>query len=56
MSKSPSFVLDEKAEFYTIAPGNIITGKHLKYLNACLNSSIFYFALRKYYMGVGIEG
>ena len=56
MSKSPSFVLDEKAEFYTIAPGNIITGKHLKYLNACLNSSIFYFALRKYYMGGGIEG
>ena len=39
MSKSPSFVLDEKAEFYTIAPGNIITGKHLKYLNACLNSN-----------------
>ena len=56
MSKSPSFVLDEKAEFYTIAPGNIITGKHLKYLNACLNSSVFYFALRKYYMGGGIEG
>ena len=56
MSKSPSFVLDEKAEFYTIAPGNIITGRHLKYLNACLNSSIFYFALRKYYMGGGIEG
>ena len=56
MSKSPSFILDEKAEFYTIAPGNIITGKHLKFLNACLNSSIFYFALRKYYMGGGIEG
>lgn len=56
MSKSPSFILDEKAEFYTIAPGNIITGKHLKFLNACLNSSVFYFALRKYYMGGGIEG
>ena len=56
MPKSPSFILDEKAEFYTIAPGNIITGKHLKFLNACLNSSVFYFALRKYYMGGGIEG
>lgn len=56
MSKSPSFILDEKAIFYTVAPGNIITGAHLKYLNVCLNSSIFYFALRKYYMGGGIEG
>jgi adenine-specific DNA-methyltransferase len=56
MSTGPSFVLDINFEFYTIAPGNIITGKYLEYLIACLNSQIFYFALRKYYMGGGIEG
>ena len=56
MPKTPSFMLDESAKYYTIAPGNIITGLHLKYLIACLNSKIFYFALRKFYMGGGIEG
>ncbi len=56
MSKSPSFMLDGDAKYYTIAPGNIIVGKNLEYLIACLNSKIFYFALRKYYMGGGIEG
>ena len=56
MSKSPSFMLDSNAKYYTIAPGNIIVGNNLEYLIACLNSKIFYFALRKYYMGGGIEG
>lgn len=56
MSKNPSFMMDDYAIYYTIAPGNIITGSNLKYLLACLNSRIFYFALRKYYMGGGIEG
>ena len=56
MSKEPCFIIDELAEYYTIAPGNIITGSHLKYLLALLNSKTYYFALRKYYMGGGIEG
>ena len=56
MSKSPSFMLDDNAKYYTVAPGNIITGKDLEYLIACLNSKIFYFASRKYYTGGGIEG
>ena len=56
MASGPSFILDNEAKYYTIAPGNIITGNHLEYLLACLNSDIFYFALRKYYMGGVIEG
>ena len=38
------------------APANIITGKSLKYVFLCLNSKLIYFAMRKYYMGGGIEG
>lgn len=56
MANEPSFILDNNKEFYTIAPGNIITGNNLKYLLALLNSKTYYFALRKYYMGGGIEG
>ena len=56
MSKEPCFIIDELAKYYTIAPGNIITGSNLKYLLALLNSKTYYFALRKFYMGGGIEG
>ena len=56
MSKGPSFALDSDAKFYTIAPGNIISGNNLKYLLAFLNSKTYYFALRKFYMGGGIDG
>ena len=58
MSSEPRFALDDKGEFFTFAPGNIIIGekKILKYLNYCLNSKLYYFALRKFYMGGGIEG
>mgnify|MGYP002407979354 CR=1 FL=1 len=38
-----------------IAPGNIITGENLEKLLLVL-TSVGYFALRKYYMGGGIEG
>ena len=47
MSKSPSFILDNNAKYYTVAPGNIIAGKDFEYLIACLNSKIFYFSSRK---------
>lgn len=56
MTKGPSFALDKKGEYFVVAPGNIITGKNISYLNDCLNSKVYYFALRKYYMGGGIEG
>ena len=56
MAQDSCFMFDQSAEYYTIAPGNIITGNDLKYLLSFLNSKIYYFALRKYYMGGGIEG
>ena len=55
MSQDPSFAYDNN-HYFTIAPGNIISGEHLKYLCCLLNSDLLYFALRKYYMGGGIEG
>ncbi len=56
MAANPTFIFDKNGKYYTIAPGNIIVGENLLYLLACLNSKIFYFALRKFYMGGGIEG
>lgn len=56
MAKGSSFILDSEAIYYTVAPGNIITGNELEFLIGCLNSKIYYFAMRKFYMGGGIEG
>ncbi|GAA7220650.1 class I SAM-dependent DNA methyltransferase [Helicobacter pylori] len=57
MSKEPCFVYEEKG-FYAPAPANIITGDktEIKYITALLNSKCIYFAMRKFYMGGGIEG
>ncbi len=57
MAKEPCFVYEEKG-FYAPAPANIITGDktEIKYLTALLNSRCIYFAMRKFYMGGGIEG
>ncbi len=55
MAKEPCFVYEEKG-FYAPAPANIITGDKIKYLTALLNSKCIYFAMRKFYMGGGIEG
>ncbi|MFP6150318.1 Eco57I restriction-modification methylase domain-containing protein [Helicobacter pylori] len=57
MAKEPCFVYEEKG-FYAPAPANIITGNkiEIKYLTALLNSKCIYFAMRKFYMGGGIEG
>ncbi|RKU89509.1 class I SAM-dependent DNA methyltransferase, partial [Helicobacter pylori] len=51
------FVYEQKG-FYAPAPANIITGDkiEIKYLTALLNSKCIYFAMRKFYMGGGIEG
>ena len=56
MRDGPHFMFDTKGNFYTIAPGNIITGDHLEYLLGYLCSKTIYFCLRKFYMGGGIEG
>ncbi|GAA8602651.1 class I SAM-dependent DNA methyltransferase [Helicobacter pylori] len=57
MAKEPCFVYEEKG-FCAPAPANIITGDkiEIKYLTALLNSKCIYFAMRKFYMGGGIEG
>ncbi len=57
MAKEPCFVYEEKG-FYAPAPANIITGDktEIQYLTALLNSKCIYFAMRKFYMGGGIEG
>ncbi len=57
MAKEPCFVYEEKG-FYVPAPANIITGDkiEIKYITALLNSQCIYFAMRKFYMGGGIEG
>mgnify|MGYP001116927798 CR=1 FL=1 len=56
MTTEPRFMFDQNGYYYTIAPGNIISGNHLMYLLAFLNSKICYFVLRKFFMGGGIEG
>ncbi len=57
MAKEPCFVYEEKG-FYAPAPANIITGDKIEiiYHTALLNSKCIYFAMRKFYMGGGIEG
>ncbi|MBH0234857.1 class I SAM-dependent DNA methyltransferase [Helicobacter pylori] len=57
MAKEPCFVYEEKG-FYAPAPANIITSDkiEIKYITALLNSKCIYFAMRKFYMGGGIEG
>ncbi|OKB11792.1 type IIG restriction enzyme/methyltransferase [Helicobacter pylori] len=57
IAKEPCFVYEEKG-FYAPAPANIITGDkiEIKYITALLNSKCIYFAMRKFYMGGGIEG
>jgi len=54
MASEPAFIFDEN-QFFTPAPGNIISGNNLKYLLAFLCSKLCYFSLRKFYMGGGIE-
>ncbi|RDU63554.1 TaqI-like C-terminal specificity domain-containing protein [Helicobacter sp. MIT 14-3879] len=57
MASEPCFVY-EKNGFFAPAPANIITGKEneMKYLTGLLNSQCVYFAMRRFYMGGGIEG
>ena len=56
MADEPKFCLDKNGEYFTTAPGNIIAGDNLIYLLNMLCSDLLYFALRKFYMGGGIEG
>ena len=57
MAKESRFAYDNDA-MYAVAPANIITGerKQLLFIQSLLNSKLIYFAMRKFYMGGGIEG
>ena len=54
MTNGPFFAYDIDGQL-VIAPGNIVTGPNLESLHSYL-LSIGYYALRKFYMGGGIEG
>lgn len=54
MSNGPSFAIDDHG-YLVNAPGNILIGENLDELLLFLNT-IGYYALRKFYMGGGIEG
>ncbi|GEM_PF-6830103 len=57
MADGARFAYDERG-FFAPAPANIISGKSetMKYLVGILNSKFAYTALRKFYMGGGIDG
>lgn len=55
MTGGAFFAYDDK-NYQVVAPGNIIVGEKLIALESFLTSPICYFALRRYYMGGGIEG
>jgi len=55
MTKESTFTFDNKG-YYIVAPGNIIVGKDIKFINCILNSKLTYFAFRSFYMGGGLEG
>ncbi|MCP9612272.1 type IIG restriction enzyme/methyltransferase [Coprobacter tertius] len=53
--QSGQFFFDEKENFLCNDTGRIIVGKHLKFLIAILNSSLFFYAVKHFYGG-GILG
>ena len=55
MTKEPAFAVDTDGHF-VLDTAYILTGKMIKYLAAILNSRLAKFALRKFYVGGGIEG
>ena len=55
MTKEPTFAVDTDGHF-VLDTAYILTGKMIKYLAAILNSRLAKFALRKFYVGGGIEG
>ena len=54
MVQVPSFILDEKGEYYCLDTARIITGKNLQLLTALMNSKIFFFAVKYFYGGGGL--
>ena len=54
MTAGPFFAIDNQG-FFILAPGNIITGERIDEIYNYLHT-VGYYALRKFYMGGGIEG
>ena len=52
--QSPAFALDYSEHFFCLDTGRIITGEHLEYLTAILNSEIFFFAMKSFLGGGGL--
>lgn len=53
--QSSQFLYDEKIHYMCSDTGRIIVGKHLPFILGILNSSIFFYAVKKYYGG-GVLG
>jgi hypothetical protein len=51
MIQEPSFAYDDTTHFFCLDTGRIITGEHLKFLVAILNSNLFFFAIKWFYGG-----
>jgi len=51
MVQESSFYYDKDKHFFCNDTGRIITGKHLEYLTALLNSKLFFFSIKHYYGG-----
>lgn len=57
LSQGSSFCLDENAEYVVANTGYLLTGKHLKFLLALLNSKLIEFSFRQFYsITLGTEG
>ena len=57
LTQGSSFCLDEKAEYVVANTGYLLTGGHLKYMLALLNSKLIEFSFRRFYsISLGSEG
>lgn len=54
MVQEPAFYLDKNTHYYCLDTGRIITGDHLPYLLALMNSKLFFYAIKKFYGGGGL--
>ncbi len=51
IEQSPAFALDSEGKYMCVDTVRIITGKHLEYLTALLNSNLFFFAVKHFFGG-----
>ena len=54
MVQEPAFYLDKNTHYFCLDTGRIITGDHLPYLLALMNSKLFFYAIKKFYGGGGL--